>query len=104
MKLRLTLTTTIPINKEISIKFNIAPSKQIGLSNFINLALSQDKEVSLSFEKISTSGEREESKIYGNFVLQGKEKDFEKQLKDLEQDLKEVQRKKQKQSIKKKGK
>ena len=104
MKLRLVLTTTVPINKEISIKFNVAPSKQLGLSNFINLALTQNREVSLSFEKISTSGEREESKIFGNFNLQGKEKDFEKQLKDLEIEIKEIQRKKQKQSQKKKGK
>ena len=72
MKLRLILKTKTKKNKELSIKFPIAPSKHIGFINFINLARSQDLPIEISFEKISKSGEREESKIVGQFKLQGK--------------------------------
>ena len=64
MKLRLILKTRTKKNKEIILKFNIAPSKHIGFINFINLALKQDLPIELSFEKISKTGEREESKIF----------------------------------------
>ena len=67
MKLRLVLKTEMDSNKEISIKFNVAPSKQQGILNLIQLASSKDQQVSMTFEKISKSGEREESKLEGLF-------------------------------------
>ena len=94
MKLRLILKTTSKKDKEVSIKFNIAPSKHSGFINFINLALNQDKPVSLSFEKISKKGNREESKIVGTFKFEGKDDPGLKQLEE-EIDDKEKKRKKQ---------
>ncbi len=99
MKLRLILKTKTKKNKEVSIKFHIAPSKHIGFINFINLALNQDVPIELSFEKISKTGEREESKIHGQFKLQGKD---EKGLQDLEEEIQDVERKRKKLQQKKK--
>ncbi|MHA1671699.1 MAG: hypothetical protein ACTSV5_14165 [Promethearchaeota archaeon] len=70
MKLRLVLTTTTKNGREISIKFTIAPSKHMGLINYLNLVLAQKEPVNLSFEKISKSGDKEESKIEGVFYLE----------------------------------
>jgi len=78
----------------VSIKFNIAPSKHYGFINFINLALEQDKPVMISFEKISKSGDKEESKIVGTFKFEGKDVTGLKQLEDEIKD-KEKRRKKQ---------
>ncbi|MHA1343564.1 MAG: hypothetical protein ACTSQG_06240 [Promethearchaeota archaeon] len=86
-------------DKEIVIKFPIAPSKHIGFINFVNLALNQNREVTLSFEKISKSGEREESKIIGCFKFQGKD---EKGLKQLEEEIQEKERLRKKQQLKRK--
>ena len=94
MKLRLILKTTTKKNKEVEMKFNIAPSKHLGFINFINLALSQDNQVTLSFEKISKSGEREESKIVGTFKFTGKD---EQKLKELEAEIEDKDRKRKKQ-------
>lgn len=93
MKLRLILKTKTKKNKDLNIKFNIAPSKHIGFINFINLALNQDLPIELSFEKISKSGEREESKIYGNFKLQGR---IDSQIYKLEEEIQEAERKRKK--------
>lgn len=93
MKLRLILKTTTKKKKEVSIKFNIAPRKHLGFINFINLSLSQGIPIELSFEKISKTGEREESKIYGQFKLQGKD---EKGLKELEEKIQDTERKRKK--------
>ena len=93
MKLRLILKTETRKGKKIAIKFNIAPSKHIGFINFINLALKQDVPIELSFEKISKTGEREASKIYGQFKLRGKD---EKELQDLEEEIQDVERKRKK--------
>lgn len=101
LKLRLVLKTKTKKNKEITIKFNIAPSKHLGFINFINLALNQDKEVIVSFEKISKSGEKEESKIFGNFKFQGKD---ELVLRQIEEKIQEKERKRQKQKQKQKKK
>ena len=101
LKLRLVLKTKTKKNKEITIKFNIAPSKHLGFINFINLALNQDKEVIVSFEKISKSGEKEESKIFGNFKFQGKD---ELVLRQIEEKIQEKERKRQKQKQRKKTK
>ena len=93
MKLRLILKTKTKKNKELSIKFPIAPSKHIGFINFINLARSQDLPIAISFEKISKSGDREESKIVGQFKLQGK---ADSKLYELKEEIQESERKKKK--------
>ena len=101
MKLRLILKQKTKKGKEISIKFNIAPSKHIGFINFINLALKQDLPIELAFEKISKTGEREESKIFGQFNLQGK---ADSQLYGLEEEIQEEERKRKKLQQKRKQK
>ena len=93
MKLRLILKTETKTGKKVAIKFSIAPSKHIGFINFINLALKQDLPIELSFEKISKAGEREESKIFGQFKLQGK---ANSQLYELEEEIQNAERKKKK--------
>lgn len=101
MKLRLILKTKTKKNKELTIKFPIAPSKHIGFINFINLALSQDIPIELSFEKISKTGEREESKIFGQFKLQGK---TDSELYELEEEIQDIERKRKKLQQKRKQK
>lgn len=93
MKLRLILKTRTNKNKNVNIKFPIAPSKHIGFINFINLALKQGLPVELSFEKISKTGEREESKIFGEFKLQGK---ANSQIYEIEEEIQNIARKKKK--------
>ena len=93
MKLRLILKTKTKKNKDLNIKFNIAPSKHIGFINFINLALNQDLPIELSFVKISKSGEREASKICGNFKLEGR---IDSQMYQLEEEIHEAERKRKK--------
>jgi hypothetical protein len=73
MKLRLVLNTKAKSEKDLSIKFNIPPSKQEGILNFIQLASSKNQSVSITFEKVSKSGEREESKVEGNFKFNVKD-------------------------------
>jgi len=93
VKLRLVLTTTTNNGSEISIKFTIAPSKHIGLINYLNLAISQKEPVKLSFEKISKSGDKEESKIEGVFKLESKDAQA---LKALTDEIEEKMRKSKK--------
>lgn len=93
MKLRLILKTKTKKNKDIILKFNIAPSKHIGFINFINLAHGQDLPIEISFEKISKSGERDESKIVGQFKLQGK---ADSKFSELEEEIQDAERKKKK--------
>lgn len=93
MKLRLILKTKTKKNKDLSLKLSIAPSKHIGFINFINLALNRDLPIELSFEKISKSGEREESKIFGQFKLQGR---VDSQMYELQEEIQEADRKKKK--------
>jgi len=93
LKLRLILKTKTKKNKDISLKFSIAPSKHIGFINFINLARSQDLPIEISFEKISKKGQREESKIYGQFKLQGK---VDSKMYELEEEIQESERKRKK--------
>ena len=69
MKLRIVLKTSTKKGKAISIKFNVTPSKHLGFINFINLALTQNKSVKLSLEKIDNSGSKEENLIEGIFNL-----------------------------------
>ena len=94
MKLRLVLKTTTKKNKDVYLKFNIAPSKHLGFINFINLALNQDKPVSLTFEKISKKGDKEESKIVGTFKFEGKN---DAELKQIEEEIKDQEKKRKKQ-------
>jgi len=101
MKLRLNLTTRNKKEKDTILKFNIAPSKHLGFINFINLALKQDNSIEISFEKISKSGEREESKIFGEFKFEGK-KGIENILKDIEEQILTRERHLKKQKQKKK--
>jgi len=101
LKLRLTLKTRTKKNKEICLKFNIAPSKHIGFINFINLALKQDKPITISFEKISKSGQKEESKIYGEFKFTGKDSS---RLERLEEDIHEAEKRRKKQQERRKHK
>jgi len=93
LKLRLILKTTTKKKKEVTLKINIPPSRHIGFINFINLALSQDSPIELSFEKISKTGEREASKIVGQFKLQGK---ADSQLYELEEQIQNEDRKRKK--------
>ncbi|MFX1374532.1 MAG: hypothetical protein ACFFA0_01860 [Promethearchaeota archaeon] len=88
-------------NKEILLKFNIAPSKHIGFINFINLALNQDLPIELSFEKISKTGEREESKKIGQFKLQDK---ANSKIYELEEEIQDAERKRKKLQQKRKQK
>ena len=101
MKLRLILKTKTKKNKEISLKLPISPSRHIGFINFINLALKQDLPIDLSFERISKTGDRDESKVFGQFKLQGKS---DQRLIDLEEEIQDAVRKKKKLQQKKKQK
>ncbi len=94
MKLRLVLKTSTKKEKDVSIKFNIAPSKHYGFINFINLALEQEKPVTISFEKINKSGEKEESKVVGTFKFEGKDVTG---LKQLEEEVKDKEKRRKKQ-------
>ena len=100
MKLKLVLKISTKKKKEVSIKFNIAPSKHIGFINFINLALNQDAPIELTFEKVSKSGEKEESKVFGQFKLQGKDAgelmQLEEEIQQKEQKRKKLHEKKRK--------
>jgi len=93
LKLKLVLKISTKKKKEVSIKFNIAPSKHIGFINFINLALNQDAPIELTFEKVSKSGEKEESKVFGQFKLQGKDAG---ELMQLEEEIQEKEQKRKK--------
>ena len=99
MKLRLVLKTKTKKNKEVCIKFNIAPSKHLGFINFVNLALNQDQPVIVSFEKVSKSGEKEESKIAGEFKFTGKD---DVGLMQLEEEVQEADHKRKKQQQRRK--
>jgi hypothetical protein len=89
MKLRLVLKTITNKDKEVSIKFNIAPSQHIGFINFLNLCMNQENPVKVSFEKISKSGEKEQSKVAGTFTFEAQN---ETELKELKR---EVEKKRQ---------
>jgi hypothetical protein len=101
MKLKLILKSKTKKGKEISIKFNIAPSKHIGFINFINLAVNQDAPIELTFEQVSKSGERDESKLVGQFKLQGKDSGS---IMQLEKEIQEEEKIKKKQKQRRKQK
>jgi hypothetical protein len=101
LKLRLILKTKTKKEKEIYLKISIPPSKHIGFINFINLALKQELPIELSFEKISKTGEHEESKVFGKFNLEGK---ADSQLSGLEEEIQEADRKRKKAQQKRKQK
>ena len=94
LKLRLVLKTTTKKDKEVCIKLALPPSKHLGFVNFINLALNQDKPVSISFEKINKKGDKEESKIVGTFKFEGKsDAELEAEIKDREKKRKKQHQK-----------
>ena len=99
MRLRLVLKTKTKKNKEVTMKFNIAPSKHLGFINFVNLALNQDQPIIISFEKVSKSGEKEESKIAGEFKFTGKD---EVELMKLQEEIQETEQKRKKQQQRRK--
>ena len=101
MKLRLILKAQTKKSKEIELKFNIAPSKHIGFINFINLAITQDQPVTLSFEKISKTGQKEESKIFGEFKFIGRDSG---RLEQIEGEIHETEKKRKKQQERRKSK
>jgi len=101
LKLKLVLKISTKKGRNVSIKFNIAPSKHIGFINFINLALNQDAPIELTFEKVSKSGEKEESKVFGQFKLQGKDAGG---LMQLEEEIQEKEQKRKKQQERRKHK
>jgi hypothetical protein len=72
LKLRLVFKTKSKRNKVVTLKINITPSKHLGFINFVNLALNQNKPVSLTLEKIGESGETEQIGIKGSFEFQSK--------------------------------
>jgi negative regulator of genetic competence, sporulation and motility len=78
----------------VTIKFSIPPSKHSGFINFINMALNQNKQVIITFEKISKSGEKQESKIVGTFKFEGKD---DPGLKQLEKEIEDKEKKRKKQ-------
>ena len=88
------MKTTTKKDKEVCIKLALPPSKHLGFINFINLALNQDKPVMISFEKISKSGDKEESKIVGTFKFEGKS---DAELKQIEEKIKDKERQRKKQ-------
>ena len=94
MKLRLLLKTTTNKGKDVEIKFNIAPSKHYGFINFINLVLKQKKPVTLTFEKISKSGQKELSKVQGTFQFESKD---EQEIVNLSKEVEDEERKRKKQ-------
>ncbi len=81
MKLKLVLKSITNKSKEVNIKFNIAPSQHLGFINFVNLCLEQNNPVEFTFEKVSKSGKKEESKIAGTFFFESKEGTDLKELK-----------------------
>ena len=94
MKLRLLLKTKTNKGKDVEIKFNIAPSKHYGFINFINLVLKQKIPVTLTFEKISKSGQKELSKVQGQFLFESKD---EQEIKNISQEIENDERKRKKQ-------
>ena len=90
MKLRIVLKTSTKKSKPVSIKFNVTPSKHMGFINYLNLALTQNEPVKLSFEKISKSGDKEESKVEGVFKF---ECNNDQALKALTEQIEEKTRK-----------
>lgn len=67
MKLRLVFSMPAKSGKDVELKLNIAPSKHLGFSNFVNTAFKKKRPVKVYFEKVDTKGNREPSRIYGEF-------------------------------------
>jgi len=88
MKLKIKLKTTTSNGKEVILKLNVAPTKYLGLFNFINSTINQKSSIELGFEKISKTGERDESKIVGIFNFEV-DKGAEMNLLQLTKEIKE---------------
>ncbi len=103
MKLKLLLKTTTQNGKDITLKLNIPPSKYAGLMDFIRLSLNQEREINVTFEKITKKSGREESKV-GGILKPATSRDTQKQLSELEEEIKLFEQKKKKQLQKRKHK
>jgi hypothetical protein len=66
VKFRLVLETTTKKGNKVALKFNVPPSKHLGLINFLKVALESDNDVDFAVEKI-TKEKRELSKARGTF-------------------------------------
>jgi hypothetical protein len=79
MKYRIVLKTKTKKDNDLIVKFNVAPSKLQGLSNFLKIALDPDNknEVSFTVEKIGADKKSVESSVFGEFRFQQKEKEKE---------------------------
>lgn len=66
MKFRLVLETISKNGHKAQIKFNVPPSKHLGLVNFLNIATRANKDVHFTIEK--NEGEKTElSNVHGTF-------------------------------------
>jgi hypothetical protein len=74
VKFRLVLDTTTKKGNKVELKYNVPPSKHLGLINFLKIALEHGNEVSFNVEKI-TKGKRELSRAKGSFKLKEESKD-----------------------------
>ncbi|MHA1522371.1 MAG: hypothetical protein ACTSVZ_09625 [Promethearchaeota archaeon] len=68
MKFRLILNSTTKKGHPVQIKFNVPPSKHLGLINFLKIATENENDVELAIEKIE-DGKSELSKVHGIFKL-----------------------------------
>jgi len=72
LRLRLIFWTKTKKKKALVLKFNIAPSKHIGFINFINLALSQNKPITLMLEYVDSNGDKKIIPVKAEFNLEQK--------------------------------
>ena len=84
MKYRIVLKTKTKKDNDLVIKFNVAPSKLQGLSNFLKVALDPDNknDVSFTVEKIGPDKKAVESSVFGEFRFQQKEKEKDSENKN----------------------
>ena len=66
MKFRLILNSTTKNGHPVQLKFNVPPSKHLGLINFLKIAMESESDVELAIEKID-EGKSELSKVHGTF-------------------------------------
>ena len=69
MKFRLVFETTSKHGHPVKLKFNVPPSKHLGLVNFMNIALEEKNPVEFTVEKVDKA-QHELSKIRGSFTLE----------------------------------
>jgi hypothetical protein len=75
-KFRLVFETKTKKGYKVQLKFNVPPSKHLGLINFLKIALEHNNDVEFTVEKIAND-KKELSKIKGNFHLIEEKKEDE---------------------------